>query len=127
MDASRFVHYKTGFESVDKEHWDLLQQMNLVKQYIKANDKETALKLLATLSVAFDAHCVSEEKFMESMSFPYIDAHKVEHDRLRTKLKQLSEREWIFREVISDLEEIFVSHIDHQDMQLAEFVKKKNQ
>lgn len=127
MDASRFVHYKTGFESIDKEHWDLLQQMDAVKKYAKANDTETALKLLATLSEDFDAHCTSEEKFMESLSFPYINAHKAEHDRLRTKLKQIGERNWIYREVVSDLEEIFVSHIDHQDMQLAEFVKKKNQ
>ena len=55
------------------------------------NDKLTAIKTLDYLADYTDFHFGEEEKLQESISYPGIEQHKKEHEKLRRVVEELHE------------------------------------
>ena len=82
----------TGNEMIDGQHKELIEKINkLLDSCEVGNDKLTAIKTLDYLADYTDFHFGEEEKLQESISYPGIEQHKKEHEKLRRVVEELHE------------------------------------
>ena len=82
----------TGNEMIDGQHKELIDKINkLLDSCEVGNDKLTAIKTLDYLTDYTDFHFGEEEKLQESISYPGIEQHKKEHEKLRRVVEELHE------------------------------------
>ena len=82
----------TGNEMIDGQHKELIDKINkLLDSCEVGNDKLTAIKTLDYLADYTDFHFGEEEKLQESISYPGIEQHKKEHEKLRRDVEELHE------------------------------------
>lgn len=82
----------TGNEMIDGQHKELIDKINkLLDSCEVGNDKLTAIKTLDYLADYTDFHFGKEEKLQESISYPGIEQHKKEHEKLRRVVEELHE------------------------------------
>ena len=82
----------TGNEMIDGQHKELIDKINkLLDSCEVGNDKLTAIKPLDYLADYTDFHFGEEEKLQESISYPGIEQHKKEHEKLRRVVEELHE------------------------------------
>lgn len=128
MDRSSFVHYRTDIEKIDHCHWAMITVMNRINALAKEHNYDECLLLTNNLQTMLFDHCIKEEKFMEEIGFPYLKAHVMAHAELigaMVKLKKnIETHKYIHKDIASELLRIFVTHIDHHDMQYADWFKK---
>ena len=76
----------TGNEMIDSQHKELIDKINkLLDSCETSNEKPVAIKTLDYT----EFHFGEEEKLQESISYPGIEEHKKEHDKLRAVVKDL--------------------------------------
>ncbi len=81
-----------GNEMIDGQHKELIDKINkLLDSCEVGNDKLTAIKTLDYLADYTDFHFGEEEKLQESISYPGIEQHKKEHEKLRRVVEELHE------------------------------------
>ena len=123
-----FNHYKVGDEHTDAVHWNLVSHMNSAIMFLKQKQVDAALKEIKILREALVPHLKEEEEFMESIQFPFLAAHRKEHVRILSELDKIpnmiSQKNTVSEHVVSQFEMIIMSHIDHYDMQIANFMHK---
>lgn len=122
--TSRFRHYMTGVAQIDNEHIDLLTAMSDLERSPELTDVEIASQIV-TIVQMFEDHLHHEEQFMDSINYPYIEYHKMQHVEILIMLKtyRKSSPDAVTRYATHTLSEHFIAHIDQYDMQLADFVK----
>ena len=77
---------------IDGQHKELIDKINkLLDSCEVGNDKLTAIKTLDYLADYTDFHFGEEEKLQESISYPGIEQHKKEHEKLRRVVEELHE------------------------------------
>ena len=82
----------TGNEMIDGQHKELIDKINMLLDSCEVgNDKLTAIKTLDYLADYTDFHFGEEEKLQESISYPGIEQHKKEHEKLRRVVEELHE------------------------------------
>ena len=82
----------TGNEMIDGQHKELIDKINkLLDSCEVGNDKLTAIKTLDYLADYTDFHFGEEEKLQESISYPGIEQHKKEHEKLSSVVEELHE------------------------------------
>lgn len=112
-----------GIPELDDDHWYLISLMEkLNKPDIDQN------KLAAEFRAAFIQHCDREEKIMLAIGYPYIEYHRAEHKKLAHQIDLCIKRiaagfgdEFIGNRLIRELYE----HIDHHDLNIASFMRSK--
>ena len=126
MDLQVFEHYKLGIDHLDRQHYDLLGHLADIS---RAKTKDEACHLIDNLVVDLDAHFITEVRFMESINYPYIAHHIETHKKLDKTFENLREKivyDTVFDAswVAKDTMRILLNHIDHEDMQYAQYYKK---
>ena len=123
--------YSVGNALVDAYHHIFFQMVNeyrgaLAQQAPPAMEERIAFLVDYTLM-----HFDSEEKLMERVSYPDVDAHKVQHTLFREKMLELQKR---YREdsgavsaeeVLYLIQDWFSHHILGTDMEFKPFVQDK--
>lgn len=127
--TSRFVHYRLDIPHLDEEHLALFKLLHRIRTL---DDFDTAYVLLQNAYVAFKEHTAHEEQYMSSVGFPYIAYHSDIHRMLSGAFIDLlmscsgcKSIESTTHSAVKFLEKL-VDHIDHEDMQIGEFVRNKN-
>lgn len=122
-----------GVREWDGDHRKLLKLINdLGKLSVRAKTVEEINNAFQTLSEYANIHLRSEEKVMERMGYPELDAHKVQHEEFRKWIKDLQDRfeanpdEWNMRETGDYLLNWLYSHILTIDMQYKDFFKSRS-
>jgi hemerythrin-like metal-binding protein len=125
MNLERFAHYRTGITIIDDEHFDLIKKMDVIVMLCRTNPLDTGeiTLLLHELTDELIRHLAHEEQLMAGSGYKYLEGHKAEHDKIREKMKHLvdtipSKSPRLLDYVTQDLEHIFVTHIDHFDLQI---------
>ena len=128
MNSNRFVHYRLDIPELDDEHWELFLKMSQISDLAQQGQIEQVKSLLDQLCKDMLVHYEHEEKFMESINFPYYEYHVKAHRVLYTKMQKMigdvDSHFYIDKWLGRNLEEIFMQHLDHMDRQVGEFVKK---
>lgn len=120
MDKESFKHYKLDIAELDRDHWDIIS--SLTKYCDHRGDVS-----LDTITSKFYEHCIREEQFMKSIDYPFLQVHIEEHYKLQRALQDCIDRvrDNVFdRFSISSFIHTFASHIDHQDLQIVDFINK---
>lgn len=127
MSEQRFVHYQLGNAKHDRQHWELLKQMDALIDAIQ--HRKPCGDLMGVILCMLDTHFQDENEFMSSIEYPYMAAHTADHNRMVQRLSSLVEESSrsTFGSVVSiqKLEDMFLDHITYHDMQYVEWYKKK--
>ena len=81
----------TGIDSVDYEHWELVDLINRLHAGVPVTDAAAISGFLGELHDAIAAHFALEEKVMAERRYPGAAAHKGDHERLLDELRDLME------------------------------------
>src|ERR1035438_5216600 len=80
MELRRLVHYKLGIKKLDDEHEahaKLIQELfNLV------SNNADVTKHLSKLEYSMLSHFANEEAYLESINYPFLKEHKLQHAAL---------------------------------------------
>ena len=80
----------TGNEMIDTQHKELIDKINkLLDSCETSKDKVVAVKTLDYLADYTEFHFGEEEKLQESIQYPGIEAHKKEHEKVRSVINDL--------------------------------------
>ncbi len=126
MDSAVFKHYKLGIEKIDNEHWELITLMEKVIKCARPPCDECKI-LTDKLRDMFYSHCSDEEDYMASINYPYLQEHKDSHKMIAVELELCIKRVlsgFVDKYVTDRMIRIFITHIDHQDLQILEFINK---
>lgn len=115
--------YALGVQKMDDEHKVLIERINTLVEAIESNDDlKTPFK---DLSEYTDHHFSEEEKYMMSISYPELSAHKKIHSQLLSQVadygEQISGGKVDGAELINFLNDWLLKHILGVDMKYAKF------
>lgn len=128
MNEASFVHYKTGNQLIDSQHWEIFQLITSIKESIlsEITFKEKLIFLLVLLKMHFS----DEEKLMVKINYPYFAPHRDRHADLVGLLSKHIKNHGIApfgKYSIDLLDELFTGHINDHDLQLANYMKRNPQ
>lgn len=119
--------FRLGIEAVDKEHIRLVDLLNEVHALLSEGKRDEARRHFSgTLSSYVDEHFVNEERFMESIGFPYLEEHRKIHENFRNSFLALKPQietydEAAFRKALTDAFTWIITHIGKTDRRYATF------
>lgn len=128
MNKDQFVHYIMGIPHLDKQHWELFLNLQSLSD---SKSKEEAIGVVGDVVHQWAMHSHAEEEYMRSINYPFIAAHSQTHVAFLEKFYNLKDRirdtnfQYGLKGHVMTLEEILRHHIEYDDMQYAEFGKKK--
>jgi hemerythrin-like metal-binding protein len=128
-ELARFVHYKTNISIIDDDHHNIIVLMNDIVWDLKNNGQADTRKL-DNLLINLTKHFKTEEGFMHSIGYPYVDDHTSEHVSILNYYIDTSNcLIGVFNQLnfIDVLEEIVVGHIDNYDLPFADYYKRVKQ
>lgn len=135
MYEESFIHYKIHIEIRDAEHKILFDTMQSIIDMIRLGETSEVKETLQRFIRLGNEHFASEEAFMESINYPYLNVHKSIHNSLRVGVEVLAarfENDYIFNEyyrtslinTLRDFDKRMANHVDEDDRQYAEFYLK---
>jgi hemerythrin len=123
--------YETGIVALDKEHQQLVAQINSLFEAIREKRGEDALKdILAMLEDYTENHFQHEEKLLAEYNFPGLAEHQEVHQALRDDVQALKERyhqgsEGLAQELLKFLRVWVLEHIVNVDKKYGAFLESR--
>ena len=119
--------YSVNNAIIDEQHKRLLEILFKLERLV--NRKKDASEMVALLSDMSDyaqQHFVSEERFMQRIGYPKLEAHKEEHSKytlevLKFTLSHLDDAPENPREVLNFLTHWWTDHILKVDMDYSKY------
>jgi hemerythrin len=128
MTAARFVHYVIGHELIDNEHRALFNMVNEAIRLAKALQITELKDQIFVIQAALAEHFHYEEQLMQEARYPYLEAHKQSHIMLQATMSsfvaKMKDMTFISYYFSTELEELFIQHIDYADRQFEDFIGK---
>jgi len=128
MELARLKHYQVGVEAVDEEHLKIFAILENMKWKYTDADEVILQSLITQLQTVLEEHCISEEAFMESFDYPFLNPHKEAHSRLISFLKQRLKTATKYKDsakyIADEIIKEFQSHIEWYDIQYADYKKQ---
>lgn len=89
-----YIHWTThmdiGIESIDRQHYQLLECLNKLYDSVQHGHGEDALKgIVAELEVFAETHFKHEESLMAKSNYPDINDHVYRHNEFREELHEI--------------------------------------
>lgn len=120
MEKESFEHYKIGIESIDAEHWELIQQLNILES-LSCEDENIGV-IFDNIVRLSENHFTNEERYMEVHKYPYLNFHSMQHKFIISNIKAQKEfglTPMHLKSTIKLLEESIIDHIDKYDRQIS--------
>ena len=124
--------FRLGIDSVDNEHVKLVDMLNEVHALLSDGKRKEAKQYFnEALSSYVNEHFANEEKFMESIGFPFINEHRKIHENFKQSFYELRPRveasdDAAFRSALSDAFTWLIAHIGRTDKKYATFYLEKS-
>ena len=117
----RFVHYKTGIDVIDNDHYAILTAAGNVTRLLRSRDVPEANARLIELKMTLIDHMRKEENLMRGINYKWIDVHirahiKITQDLLLVQISDHMEP-YKIESICFRLEDLFLNHIDYADLQ----------
>ncbi len=126
--------YLLGDKQIDDDHKKLF--MIAFKAFSHKEEKEPRehiKKVIQELNKYMKEHFEREEEFMESISFPILDDHKIMHDKIITQINDLIKRiptmsiKDFEKELLSSIDIWLVNHIVYEDQKIMCYLEAKKE
>jgi hemerythrin len=118
-----------GIEVIDEQHIRIVEYINeLDDARISNNKREEVGRIIEAMMGYTISHFTFEESMQEEAGYPYIKDHKKVHELFISKIAGFQERFNQGADVADDLHKLLFnwlySHIQHDDLDYVEIVKK---
>lgn len=117
--------FKTGHDSVDHEHFEMIQLINETHAHLSENAPIDEIEeCLGEIYAQISAHFALEETEMRLRNYDEFEAHKADHEKLLDKLLELMDSfdagdfEGMSEELSRCLRDWFVNHFKTMDSRL---------
>ncbi len=125
--------YSVGVEAFDNDHKKLLElivRMFRVWQKQSEKSRREGGKTIAELLEYTESHFSREEGLMKKHGYPGLEAHRREHEEMKTKVKEFHARyetdsTETCLDVLRYLQYWLINHINNTDKQYTEFLNEK--
>jgi len=124
--------FRLGIDVIDNEHIKLVDMLNQVHALLSEGKREEARRYFnETLSAYVEEHFSNEEKFMESIGFPFVEDHHKVHENFKQSFRELQPRiesadDAAFRRALNDAFTWIIVHIGKTDKKYAAFYFSKS-
>lgn len=128
INAQAFVHYKTGIKHLDEQHWELFLNLDALAA---CDNKDAAIAVIDNVIHQWALHSQAEEEYMAKIHYPFLAPHAEHHILFLEKFYNLKKQikttnfQYGIKFHVAQLEEILRHHIEFDDLQYADFEKKK--
>jgi hemerythrin-like metal-binding protein len=124
MSSEAFVHYKTSIACLDNQHWKLFEIINEISA---CSDASRSIELFDVLLERLITHNLLEAELMDTYNYPYGTPHQQAHlsillEVVLVKKRLLANEIWILQTFLEQLSDKLSNHIDHYDLQFAQWV-----
>ena len=123
--------YSVGVDELDNQHKKLMEILNeLHAATMIGKAKEAAVKILPRLVVVAKEHFAAEERLMESIHFPGLDAHRAKHRDLTAKVAEFAARHekgdpTVYMEALYFVRDWLHKHMQGEDQEYAAWLKSR--
>ena len=84
------AEFRLGIDQIDSEHIKLVDMLNKVHELLSEGKRDEARSYFnETLSSYINEHFSNEEKFMESIGFPFLEEHRKIHENFKKSFYEL--------------------------------------
>jgi hemerythrin len=129
--------YAIGIEEIDRQHRELLERMELVRDYMRRGQSRDAISdTLRFLETYIVEHFATEVKYMQRYHYPGILQHKAEHETFLKDFGTLKEKftaaqaqgditPLLIIDIVRRLNDWFSNHIATVDRKMGDFLAEK--
>lgn len=129
--------FTIGIEEIDKQHQELLDRMELLRDYIRRGQSRDAIRdTLKFLEGYMVKHFDTEVKYMQRYNYPAILLHKAEHEKFLKDFAACKEEftslhakgeitTFLGITIVRKLNDWFTEHISTVDMKMGAFLAEK--
>lgn len=122
-----------GIPEIDKQHRELVAILNRLYDAVERGEREEGIQSALEGAARYaDYHFSSEEKFMESIHYPDLDAHRRLHEMYVQEYRSMAERyqqgdQRVIRDLAAFLLSWLYTHIQKADRKYATFFHQSSQ
>lgn len=123
--------YETGIVALDKEHQELVKQINQLGEAIREKRGEELIEeVLAGLVEYTENHFRNEEKLLQEYDFPDLAAHQQIHQDLRDRVQEMKAKsiagtEGLAQELYKFLRGWLLGHIVDVDKKYGTYLESR--
>lgn len=117
--------FKTGIDSVDHEHFEMVQLINETHSQLSKNASQDEIEeCFGEIYMQISAHFALEETVMKLKKYDEFDGHKADHEKLLDNLLELMDSfdagnfEGMSKDLSRCLKDWFVDHFKTKDSRL---------
>jgi len=126
-----------GIEEIDKQHQELLDRMELLRDYMRRGLSKDAIRdTLKFLESYVVEHFATEVRYMQQYRYPGMLEHKAEHETFLRDFTAFKEKftslqaqgestTFLGLDIVRKLNAWFTNHIETVDMKMGEFLAEK--
>jgi hemerythrin-like metal-binding protein len=117
-------------DEMDQEHQKLIQLVNDLYEAMKAGiEKKEMDQVFDTLTTYTQNHFSSEETFLQSIGYPDLDVHKIEHQKLISSVEDFKDQydagqAMVSMKLIGFLRDWVHNHIQQTDMKYSDYTNQ---
>lgn len=122
-----------GIPEMDNQHKELVAILNQFYDAVERGEREEGIRSIFEGADQYaNYHLSSEEKFLESIQYPELEAHRAMHEMYRREYRALMERyrqgdRKAIRELTAFLLSWLYTHIQKADKKYASFFHQTSQ
>lgn len=120
--------FVTGIDIIDEQHKEYIEVLNELEQY--GTNKDLFLVTLMKLQSHIEMHFNSEEEYMRNYSYPHIQEHIIEHEKLLNafvdflqKIASENNIDLLSSKLVEFLTNFITEHYTAQDKKMTIFIK----
>ncbi len=117
-----------GVRALDDQHGILMDALNDLRlAMVRGSGRAEVCELLTRLIQLTNMHLTSEEQLLEKYNFPGLEAHRTEHLRLLSAIRQSALRvqrgeEVGMRPLLNSLRAWYIGHIEDHDSEYGSWL-----
>jgi hemerythrin len=137
MEAAVDQEITIGIEEIDKQHQELLDRMDLLRDYMRRGQSRDAIRdTLKFLETYVVEHFATEVSYMQRYRYPGILQHKAEHETFLNDFTAFKEQftslqaqgeitTFLGLDIVRKLNAWFSNHIATVDKKMGQFLAEK--
>ena len=125
--------FSVGITDIDEQHKKLIELINISHDAMMCGKEDNVMEsVLSNLAEYTVYHFTFEEDLMAETGYPQLEQHKIEHEKLKSKLSEIKAENSMSlissnMRVMAFLQDWLIAHIMASDMHLGEYLSLKSQ
>ncbi len=123
--------FEIGVPAIDDDHRDLVEKVQAIVVAVENERLDICPSLISTFLDAARGHFTREEKILESIGYPNVKSHALEHgkllnqaDELRDRAERASDKAQL-QQFLDELVAFLLGDIIHADVDFKSYIQEE--